>query len=226
MYHHNEDNRRETSQKNAAAIRIMIRTGSWAIVNTNIANGGPKAKKVHPKNSTKVIFLYFRKSFKDLHDSRNDIDRCISMKIAPKMMNITVDQTIAARMERPPFPHHSRFLQPSSHQENYQKNLGPFKKKMASEQKTKVLLQMVADAVQKVLLQMVADAVQKVLLQMVADAVQKVLLQMVADAVQKVLLQMVADAVQKVLLQMVADAVQKVLLQMVADAVQKVRAFI
>lgn len=49
----------ETSQKNDAPIKIIIRMGSWAIVNVNIARGGPKAKKAHPKNSAIVILIVF-----------------------------------------------------------------------------------------------------------------------------------------------------------------------
>lgn len=51
-----DDSNREHSQKNAAATKIIIRMGSWAIVNVNIANGGPNAKNVQPKNSGTVIF--------------------------------------------------------------------------------------------------------------------------------------------------------------------------
>lgn len=53
--HHREDRSSDTSQKNAAAINIIILTGSWAIVNKNIANGGPNARNAQPKNSTNVI---------------------------------------------------------------------------------------------------------------------------------------------------------------------------
>lgn len=35
----------------------MTRNGSLAIVNKNIANGGPNAIKVHPKNSITVMIV-------------------------------------------------------------------------------------------------------------------------------------------------------------------------
>lgn len=50
-----EERSRASSQKKPAAIRIMIRIGSWAIVNVNMAIAGPKARKAHPKNSATVI---------------------------------------------------------------------------------------------------------------------------------------------------------------------------
>lgn len=46
------------SQKNALAISMMIRMGSIAIVNVNIASGGPKASKAHPKKSVTVILTW------------------------------------------------------------------------------------------------------------------------------------------------------------------------
>lgn len=55
--HINDDNSSEHSQKNAAATNIIIRIGSLAIVNANIASGGPNAKNEQPKNSGTVIFL-------------------------------------------------------------------------------------------------------------------------------------------------------------------------
>lgn len=54
--HRNDDNNNESNQKNAAAINMIILTGSQAIVNINMARGGPKAKNVQPKNSETVIF--------------------------------------------------------------------------------------------------------------------------------------------------------------------------
>lgn len=55
MNHHMEDRTRERSQKKEAAIRMMMRTGSWAMVKMKRTNGGPKARKVQPKNSAIVI---------------------------------------------------------------------------------------------------------------------------------------------------------------------------
>lgn len=55
-----EDISSDSSHTNAAAIKIIIRMGSWAIVKMNIASGGPKAKNVHPKNSETVIAYQFR----------------------------------------------------------------------------------------------------------------------------------------------------------------------
>ena len=52
-----DDKSNETSQKKEAAMRMMIRMGSWAIVSVNIAIGGPKARNEQPKNSTTVILL-------------------------------------------------------------------------------------------------------------------------------------------------------------------------
>lgn len=54
--HTNDDNNTEHSHIKAAATKIIIRIGSWAMVNRNIANGGPKTKKTPPKNSGNVIF--------------------------------------------------------------------------------------------------------------------------------------------------------------------------
>jgi len=56
MAYHKDEISSDSSQKKAAAMRIMIRTGSLAIVKTNRAKGGPKAMKVQPKNSGNVIF--------------------------------------------------------------------------------------------------------------------------------------------------------------------------
>lgn len=53
--HTNDDRSNAQSHKNAAAIKIIIRIGSCAIVIVNIANGGPNAKNAHPKNSGNVI---------------------------------------------------------------------------------------------------------------------------------------------------------------------------
>lgn len=52
----NDDNSNEHNQTKAAATSTMIRIGSWAMVNVNIANDGPNASNVQPKNSGKVIF--------------------------------------------------------------------------------------------------------------------------------------------------------------------------
>lgn len=39
------------------AMRIMILIGSFATVIRNMANGGPNARKAHPKNSRSAMFL-------------------------------------------------------------------------------------------------------------------------------------------------------------------------
>lgn len=83
--HTMDDRSIATSQKKEAISKIIIRIGSWAIVNTNIAlkqdftisrfddsqglanytrkityNAGPNVRKAHPKNSASVIFIdYF-----------------------------------------------------------------------------------------------------------------------------------------------------------------------
>lgn len=54
----NDDSKSEQSHTNAAATRIIIRIGSWAMVIVNIANGGPNARKAQPKNSGKVILQW------------------------------------------------------------------------------------------------------------------------------------------------------------------------
>lgn len=56
MYQMNDDSSNEHSQTKAAATSTMMRIGSWAMVNVNIANDGPNARNVQPKNSGKVIF--------------------------------------------------------------------------------------------------------------------------------------------------------------------------
>ena len=58
-YHTIDDTSREDNQKNALAISIIILIGSTATVSANIAKGGPKAKKVHPKKSMRVILKLF-----------------------------------------------------------------------------------------------------------------------------------------------------------------------
>lgn len=50
-----DDSKKEINQKKELAINIMIRMGSIAIVKVNIAKGGPKANKAHPKKSMTVI---------------------------------------------------------------------------------------------------------------------------------------------------------------------------
>lgn len=57
MNHMNDDSKRAQSHTNAAATRIIIRIGSWAMVIENIASGGPNARNAQPKNSGKVILL-------------------------------------------------------------------------------------------------------------------------------------------------------------------------
>lgn len=53
----NDDSKSAQSHTNAAATRIIIRIGSWAMVIVNIASGGPNARKAQPKNSGRVILL-------------------------------------------------------------------------------------------------------------------------------------------------------------------------
>lgn len=52
----NDDRSSEHSQTKAAATSTMMRMGSWAMVNVNMANAEPNARNVQPKNSGKVIF--------------------------------------------------------------------------------------------------------------------------------------------------------------------------
>ncbi len=47
----------ETNQKKALVIRTITLTGSLAMVNTNMAVGGPNAKNKQPKNSINAILL-------------------------------------------------------------------------------------------------------------------------------------------------------------------------
>lgn len=53
----NDENNNAQSQTNAAPTRRIIRIGSLATVSVNIANGGPNAKNVQPKNSGSVISI-------------------------------------------------------------------------------------------------------------------------------------------------------------------------
>ena len=55
MNHKSDDNKNDSSQKKALAIRIIILIGSLTIVKVNIARGGPNARNVQPKNSIIVI---------------------------------------------------------------------------------------------------------------------------------------------------------------------------
>lgn len=55
--HNIDDMSRETSQKKALAIMMMILMGSFEMVMANIAKGGPNARKVQPKNSMTVILM-------------------------------------------------------------------------------------------------------------------------------------------------------------------------
>lgn len=57
VYQSTDDKSKEISQKKALAISIIIFIGSLAIVNANMANGGPKAKEAQPKKSITVIFV-------------------------------------------------------------------------------------------------------------------------------------------------------------------------
>lgn len=43
-----DDINNDSNHTNAAAINMIIRIGSWAIENINMANGGPNAKKLQP----------------------------------------------------------------------------------------------------------------------------------------------------------------------------------
>ncbi|KAI4498061.1 hypothetical protein M0802_006885 [Mischocyttarus mexicanus] len=56
-YQSTDDKSKEMSQKKALAISMIILIGSLAIVNVNMANGGPKAKKAQPKKSITVILI-------------------------------------------------------------------------------------------------------------------------------------------------------------------------
>lgn len=55
-YQSTDDSSREMSQKKALAISMIILMGSAAMVNVNMASGGPKAKQAQPKKSITVIF--------------------------------------------------------------------------------------------------------------------------------------------------------------------------
>lgn len=55
--HTRDDTRNESSQANAAAIMMMMRTGSLAMVSANIAKGAPNASNEQLKNSARVIFV-------------------------------------------------------------------------------------------------------------------------------------------------------------------------
>lgn len=54
-----DDSSSEQSHRKAAATKMIIRMGSWAIDNVNIANGGPNARQAQPKNSAAVIALLY-----------------------------------------------------------------------------------------------------------------------------------------------------------------------
>lgn len=58
-YHTSDDTRNDSSQPNAAAIMMMIRTGSLATVIANIASGAPNASREQLKNSARVILLNY-----------------------------------------------------------------------------------------------------------------------------------------------------------------------
>lgn len=57
--HTTDDIKNESNHPNAAAIMMMIRTGSLATVNANITNGAPKARREQLKNSARVILHDF-----------------------------------------------------------------------------------------------------------------------------------------------------------------------
>lgn len=54
----NDDSKSEQSHTNAAATRMIIRMGSWAMVIVNMASAGPNARNAQPKNSGNVILFY------------------------------------------------------------------------------------------------------------------------------------------------------------------------
>lgn len=54
-YHTKDDSKNDSSHPNAAAIMMMMRTGSLATVNANMTNGAPKARREQLKNSARVI---------------------------------------------------------------------------------------------------------------------------------------------------------------------------
>lgn len=58
IYQMNDESSNEHSQTKAAATNMIIRIGSCATVIVNIANDGPNARNVQPKNSGKVIFTF------------------------------------------------------------------------------------------------------------------------------------------------------------------------
>ena len=53
--HNTEEKRRLRSQKKAERMRMMIFTGSEAIVKRNSARAGPYAVKAQPKNESAVM---------------------------------------------------------------------------------------------------------------------------------------------------------------------------
>lgn len=55
-YQSTDDSSRAMSQKKALAINMIILMGSAAMVNANMASGGPKARQAQPKKSITVIF--------------------------------------------------------------------------------------------------------------------------------------------------------------------------
>lgn len=59
--HTNDDSRNDKSHPNAATIRIIIRTGSFATVIANITNGAPNASTEQLKNSARVISVSYDK---------------------------------------------------------------------------------------------------------------------------------------------------------------------
>jgi len=56
-YQSTDDNSRDISQKKALTINMIILMGSAAMVNINMASGGPKARQAQPKKSMTVIFF-------------------------------------------------------------------------------------------------------------------------------------------------------------------------
>ena len=57
IFHRMEDNNRLRSQKKAERMRMMILTGSEAMVMRNRERAGPYAVRAHPKNVKAVMMI-------------------------------------------------------------------------------------------------------------------------------------------------------------------------
>ena len=66
IFHRMEDNNRLRSQKKAERMRMMILTGSEAMVMRNRERAGPYAVRAHPKN-VKAVMMIFCGFFLDNH---------------------------------------------------------------------------------------------------------------------------------------------------------------